>query len=109
MEEKVFEDVLKFKELVFEEDLPNLTVRRGTKWSGLKGKVYIGDVDGEATGVAKILCTKTIKFEDIKKEDLDYEHDPKCRDYEGLLETMQEVYDDFDVYEIVTLIYFRLI
>jgi hypothetical protein len=102
-------EVLKFENLVFEEDLPNLTVRRGTKWSGLKGKVYVGDVDGEIQGVAKILCTKTMKFEDIKKEDLELEHDPKCRDYEGLLEVMQEVYEDFDVYEIVTLVYFKIL
>lgn len=87
----------------------NLTVRRGTKWDQFRGDMYLQGVEKESpNNVGTIIETKVMRFEDIQKEDLELEHDSRCRDYEGLLECMREVYDDFDVYEIVTLVYFKV-
>lgn len=103
--------IMYFENMEFKKDEVNLTVRRGTKWDASK------DIEGYAVGTRKedgsrlieVRETKVMRFEDIEKEDLTFEHDPRCRTYEGLLEVMREVYSDFDVYEIVTLVYFKLL
>jgi len=85
---------LEFKHKVFNDGL-NLTVRRGMKWSVLKPD----NVD--------VFLTKVMRFCDLKDYDLYYEHDVKCRTYEGLLDTMRNTYEWFLEKEIVTLVYFR--
>lgn len=99
---------MKFNTPKFNDEL-NLTVRRGTKWGNLKGKFYLGDIDSEAVQVGKVKQIKVMKFEDIRGEDLTLEHDPECREYDGLIDVMRGIYDDFDTYEIVTLVFFELI
>jgi hypothetical protein len=101
-------EMIRFEEPVFREGI-NLTVRRGIKHATKEGKFYIGDVDGEALGVGRVRQVKVMKFEDVKGEDLSLEHDPECRDYDGLIEAIRCVYDDFDVYEIVTLVFFEIV
>lgn len=110
-EKEVVDFVMYFETMEFREGEINLTVRRGTKWDASKG------FEGYAVGTRKeggsrhmeIRDTKVMKFEDIQKEDLTLEHDKRCRCYEGLLEVMREVYSDFDEYEVVTLVYFKLL
>jgi hypothetical protein len=45
---------------------------------------------------------------DLRDEDLVNEHDPECRTLRGLLKAMIRDYPDFDVREIVTLVYWTL-
>lgn len=99
---------LMFKNPVFNEDMVNLTVRRGTKHADMDDNFFIGDVDGEVIAIGELVDVKVLQFSDIEKEDLSFEHDPVCRDYEGLLEVMRDVYSDFDTYEIVTMLYFKV-
>lgn len=91
---------LKFNNPVFEVG-PNLTVRRGVRWS-LEDEAMIGGVE-----VVKIKA-RVMRFSDIRRYDLRNEHDPKCRTYDGLLNTMYDLYDDFDEREIVTLVEFEV-
>jgi hypothetical protein len=78
----------------------NLTVRRGTKWDGIK-EAYIEDV-----GIREIK-TRSFRFFDLDDTDLKNEHDASCRDYQGLLKEMRQVYPGFSENEIVTLVEFE--
>jgi len=99
-------DELKFQNPIF--SWMNITVRRGVRQ--LNGTVKLMDPRGypRFLGYGFVLKYKIKRFKDIEDKDLELEHDPKCRTYVGLLETMREVYDDFDVNEIVTLIQFEV-
>ena len=86
----------------------NMTVRRGAHYDSVRGSVYLQGLDQESPGsVGDIINTKVMRFEDIQKEDLSF--CTKGTDYETVMEVMKEVYDDFDVYEIVTLVYFKVV
>jgi hypothetical protein len=85
----------------------NLTIRRGTKWNGLRGKMPYGLIHKHGIfGCIEVLETKSIMFKDIQKEDLLLARHPGSRFYEGLLERMNMIYKNFGEHEIVTLIYF---
>lgn len=85
----------------------NLTCRKGTKWSGINGAVLIG-TDTKDIAVAQIVGTKTMRMMDVEESDLANEHDPSCRNWNGLRDEMMRVYgNSFDKREIVTLVYFE--
>lgn len=88
-----------------------MTCRRGVKHAllGEGEKINLYDLEGEAVEVATVEEIKVMRFQDVEQEDLTINHDPDCRDFDGLLMEMQECYDDFDLYEIVTLVYFKII
>lgn len=97
--------VLQFLDPVFH-DGTNLTVRKGIKWSLETGKVV--DLVSEEYGKkAKIVDTKVIAFDLLEDADLELEHAPYCRTWEGLFETMCETYPGFDDREAVTLVFFE--
>ena len=77
----------------------NLTVRRGTRWHGRKASNF------------NILNSEVIRFRNLKdashKKVLKYEHDPKCRNYDGLLAEMKRIYKGFSANENVTLVFFK--
>ena len=85
---------LKFNNKTFQEGI-NLTVRRGTKWE-------TQDADN-----VNIVARVVMKFSDIKDYDLYHEHDKSCRTVKGLLRAMKNTYSDFDINELVTLVYFE--
>jgi len=105
----------------------NLTVRKGLKWADLEigETVYLQEtpptqeaVDaGEATSspgdevTATIYDVKTIPFNALVNYPrmLKLGHDPYCRNYPGLFETMRKVYDGFLQHELVTLVYYELV
>lgn len=93
--------LLEFSNPVFNDSL-NLTVRRGIKWASIDGLIWVGEK------AAKIKNTKVFRFSDITDKDLELEHDPSCRSLDGLTIEMQRVYKDFNVNEIVTLVFFEL-
>jgi len=89
---------VKFKNNVFQKGM-NLTVRKGTHWHNRKSNNF--DIDH----------SEVIRFRDLKILSLDqtlmYEHDSKCRDYDGLLAEMKRVYKDFTANHVVTLVFFK--
>ena len=77
----------------------NLTVRRGIHWANRK------------TSNFDIINTQVIRFRELKdshyKKALAFEHDPSCRNYEGLKKEMKKVYKGFSANELVTLVFFK--
>lgn len=84
----------------------NLSIRRGDKWFGVKDAA-LWDLKGNTYGRVNLFTTKqSFALLSGDPEDLEYEHDPNCRTYAGLLKDMKEVYDGFDPTEVVTLVWF---
>ena len=104
----MFKDVLLFDNVKKLKDGLNMTVRRGTRWDALlPEKFYIqSEVKEEPSFVGKLVEKKVMRFEDLQQEDLSF--CTKGETYEDVLQEMRIVYDDFDVYEIVTVIYFEV-
>jgi hypothetical protein len=103
-------DILEFQNPVFinaSRQSPQLTVRRGTKWDGKKGEVWI-PINGNEVRCANIIDTVVMRCCDIPAIALVDEHDPICRDYTGLVSTLKTVYRGFKEEEIVTLVYFTM-
>jgi len=94
--------VLEFLNPVFHEGR-NLTVRRGTKWAGVK---WAAINDGTHRQV-NFVEVRVIEFQHIPSGWLEEEHDPRCRTKFGLTRCMKETYKGFDVREIVTMIWFE--
>lgn len=100
----------------------NLTVRKGLKWSDLK----VGEVvwlqetptDPAKPTIAEAASGQHATIYDVKimpfnalinyHKMLQLEHDPKCRSYPGLFETMRKVYDGFLQHELVTLVFYEV-
>lgn len=87
----------------------NVTVRKGTRWSGKLGKYEIVDRFDENMGYCQIVETKVKPFREILDTDIKYEHDPECRTLAGLLMVMDELYQDFNINDTVTIVDFKLI
>lgn len=97
-----------FRNPVWKEGL-NLTVRYGEKWKTLK----IGEKFNLTDGYSAI-CEELIicRFKDISFDDLEFEHDPKCRTKIGLLNCLYGIYPQMSVTKensIVTLVFFTII
>jgi len=73
----------------------NLTVRKGNYWMNKKASNF------------DIIKTISCRFRDIPRDLLKYEHDAKCRNYDGLLREMKHIYKGFTANHIVTLVFFR--
>lgn len=84
----------------------NLTTRRGTKWHGVR-EAYV-DLGGGHTTYVPQLHTIDRPFNQLTDADLMFEHDPACRTVEGLAKVMKEVYPEFEVTDMVTLVTFFL-
>ena len=95
---------MKFQKCIFHDGI-NLTVRRGARHYNNEDYIF-NTVDSNAVGFMKIITYKHIRFTDLVNDDLRDCHDEGCRTMEGLKKAMETFYDDFDVREIVTLIYF---
>ena len=91
---------LKFSKPTFHEG-ENITVRRGTQWSGVSGVVPIND-----ELCALVLYTQSFVFMGITDDDLKLEHDISCRTRDGLYLELRRVYHGFNPNEIVTIIHF---
>ena len=98
------------------------TVRRGIKWASLEvgDKVLIRHPDmsvevadgGESPlmfSLAKVILVKTKIFANISEEDLFYNFEESCRRYTGILKRMEEIYTEFDVWELVTNVEVKII
>lgn len=104
MEHEIF-----FQNPVFQNGI-NVTVRYGTKWME---KSEIGDTltikeTGKKDIIAKGLIINKDAFvaNQIKDGLLEFEHDPACRNIDGLLEELKRVYPDFINIDIVTVLFF---
>ena len=88
----------------------NITVRFGYKWAILRPNMkFIIMPTGQEARVERVLICR---FKDIPREDLKYEHDPNCRNYETLRNYLYATYPEFNINKensIVTVIYFKLI
>ncbi len=99
---------LKFMNPVFKTGI-NVTVRRGTKWSGTDNEyVSIINTNQNINKKGKILLTKCKRFKDITEEDIENEHDPVCRTTNGLYKVMKRTYPDFGKNEIITIVKFEV-
>ena len=98
---------LLFENPVFERGT-NLTVRRGVKWDVADHKnVQVASTKAPEETIAVVdIQTRVMSYQDLRTDDLAYEHDPECRTWDGLYKAMNEVYEDFDEMEIVTLVWF---
>ena len=83
----------------------NLTVRRGIKSPGER-EAYISLGEGDTQLVQ--LQTRVIPFSQLTDYDLAMEHDPECRTTLGLFQELKRLYGDFDMREIVTLVYYEV-
>lgn len=100
---------LKFMNPVFREGI-NITVRRGVKWCGTENEeVSIINTQYKINKKGKIILTKCKRFKDIKDSDIEDEHDPVCRTFEGLYKVMKKTYPEFGKDEIVTIVKFEII
>lgn len=68
----------------------NFTVRLGDKWKCLDIGEFI-EVEGW-NGFARIRRLHICNLANIPEEVFRYEHDPSCRDYEGLVRVLKTVY-----------------
>ena len=96
----------------------NLTVRKGLKWSDLRigDAIEIQETDnpppcGAPESYVKIYDVKVMVFKDLMNYQrmLQLEHDPDCRNYQGLFKVMRKVYDGFLQHELVTLVFYELL
>ena len=88
---------------------PNVTVRRGTKYAKeleIGEIVELKNLQGEKLGEGTVHQMVVGMIEDIPSVHLQYEHDPKCREIGGLIEVLQNCYDDpsIDFKEVTTAI-----
>ena len=99
---------LKFKNFVFHDGL-NITVRNGLKWN-MKNPSKFGIAESTDKVEIKMpivfIGSFSVKFKDIPKDILKYEHDPDCQTYDGLLNVMKKVYPGFKDNNIVTIALF---
>jgi hypothetical protein len=87
----------------------NVTVRRGLKYAHtleINEEVDMRNLAGEPLGKAKVQCMYVGPIEYIPESFLKDEHDPKCSKIGGLIEVLQNCYDDptIDFTEVVTAI-----
>lgn len=96
--------MLKFFHLEFRDGI-NTTVRRGAL--DLPKILILTDINGKVIGNADVLCVRHITFRRLQSEQLANEHDPACRDLQGMYEAMQFFYNDFTEDEVVSVIDFK--
>lgn len=87
----------------------NVTVRRGNKYTRnfeIDQEVQLENLAGKPLGKATVAQMVVGPIEYIPDVILKFEHDPKCRDMGGLIEVLQNCYNDpsIDLKEIVTAI-----
>lgn len=99
-------EILIFKKLFFLDGL-NITVRMGTKWDKFNNieNGMLQSLEGKNIK-SKILASFSLPFKSIPDNLLKLEHDPECRDMIGLYNTMCEIYPNFSVDDIVTIVFF---
>jgi hypothetical protein len=91
----------------------NVTVRRGTKYMKsleIGERIKLENLQGQTLGSGTVIQMVGGKILDIPDAFLNYEHDPKCRDKSGLVEVLQNCYDDpnIDMNEVTTAIAFQM-
>lgn len=109
--------MLLFRNPVFnEEGLLNITVRRGLKWAKtftdkhpVDCPIATADEPEEQIGMAHVIGIKTYDaLVDIPLHYIFFEHDPACRNFQGLYRKMSEAYGEtFRIDEPVTVIFFH--
>lgn len=98
---------LLFKNYVFR-DGTNLTVRRGNRVDQLKSGTEICLKPSDRSANRKAMLGNLIckLFREITAWEIQFEHDPNCQTYGGLLKVMKEFYPGFKENEYVTLVFF---
>lgn len=91
----------------------NVTVRRGSKYMktlDIGEHVKLENLQGETLGWGIIVQMVAGKINDIPDAFIVFEHDPKCREKSGLVEVLQNCYDDpnIDINEVTTAIAFLM-
>ena len=89
----------------------NVTVRKGSKWDDTLSSaetVDLATTEGEHIARAIVLGTIFLPFCLLNGSGiLKHEHDPRCRDFDGLYDEMKQVYPGFDKYQFVTVVFFE--
>jgi len=102
---------LEFLNFVFNQG-DNVTVRLGLKWfRNVKPDDYImaGPSDEDHDFEVRILAVMACPLELIPESWLALEHDPKCRNLDGLIECLKETYSDPSINRqtVITALMFR--
>ena len=101
-----------FGDFVFRPELDvNVTIRRGVKWHGAHGE-YIArpsDENDKRQQKIRIIATEIYHFMDLPARVIACEHIKECVDYNKLIDAMEKAYDDFDIRQYVTVVYFCLV
>jgi len=86
---------LLFNKPIFHDGI-NVTCRNGYKWADSMGSIVnVQDTDGTTDyGMAHVLGVMTVKLDKIPECVLKLEHDPKCRDSDGIIAEMKRVYGE---------------
>ena len=85
----------------------NTTVRRGTKYAKeleIGDAVVMENLQGEKLGEATVAAFFSGRLDMVPMDMIRMEHDPKCRNIGGLIEVLQNCYNDpsIDFTEVVT-------
>lgn len=81
------------------------TIRKGDKRYG-EGFVDITDDDGNKITDGYVYASYMWRLIDIPKEEIRLSHDPECQTRQGLFDTMQKYYPDFEEDDWITIIFF---
>jgi hypothetical protein len=100
--------ILRFANCVFNPGL-NVTVRKGDKWNGPRRHVTIGNTEGSLVTAGEIIQTFTTTVVGLVGNFwLQFEHDPFCREFEGIFFELQRVYPGITLNDEVTIVLFTV-
>lgn len=89
----------------------NVTVRNGDKWmkANVGDRLIIKETDKkDVLKHGRVVGKAHIPFKMVPEKWLDYEHDPSCHTYDGLLNEMKRVYSGFSEENYVVVLLFEL-
>lgn len=101
---------LEFENPVFDWGYQNYTVRKGLKWKNLEISEEVRLIDARTKKFLGFGTVETLIICDlwtIPDIVLEREHDPRCREYESLLEILNQIYGDMKEEDVVTCIGFE--
>jgi len=101
--------VLRFLKPDYHQGL-NLTIRNGKKWYNQAPVGSMLDIVKTGSDVveteAQLVGSRTLPFLAINEHELYLEHDPLCRDLDGLQHAMERAYPDFKETNEVAMLFF---
>ena len=75
---------------------------------GVDFDLYLYSKDAETPEIGIIISQKQFRFCDLNDSNCSYNYDVNAKTISGLTEAMNNCYDDFELNEIVTILYFKV-